>query len=758
MNITEQQALEKIEHLIKEYEEDMQFLHNRDLQSFTILEIPKIMQDMIRLVTTQSPEFSNVSALAVANFVLGHMYGQLRPTINDLSYSADPITPNIYSIIIAKSGNGKDVSHKALTKAAQKAMDYVKSIRDQELKEKERTKYIRSMKKDNPTFDETLVKESDYWSNFNKTKETLVSNFESSRGGITRDLASLAKETYGIQSIFESELGMVVQSNPKAIEVITLLATMYDMGNYTPPSFKTDESREVAIESMFPNFLGISSPALFYVDGPVRKTLVPALKTALARRTTIIFSNAREEFENMYIATSLREERAIAAESKAVIKSLTETLEKQFLETMEYMHSDSSVMFDEDAALLYSDYKGYTKKLSQRMLLKDGDSVEGLELSGRAWKMGRIAALWTMAQKSRIINVSTLRSAIYFCDYTAQHLVEFAKTLELKDYELFINDWKQGFFDNTLPLDKAITKGYINVKNITQQALTNFLKPVNSKLQGVATVSYNETTNAFVFVPVVKNTENTYTYRANPGHIDKSLVNNIATDKLIDSLGQLLSVNSSFNPFATDTTKFIVIQAVDSFLSANMINKYLSTVHHFIAPTEHDHTFTILIPANMVISRSEYKYVAMTIANQLMLKLPPQLCESDTIYNGFAGTTVLQADVNATLYDISGILGSHASGIAVPLLSAKPDIKPTSAVIAKYLQSEILDNHPIIVDMLNASSNPLLLFANLVHDMMIHGVDQQKAITTVDSINASLDTSFAESVITEYLIEPFYGL
>jgi len=110
------------------------------------------------------------------------------------------------------------------------------------------------------------------------------------------------------------------------------------------------------------------------------------------------------------------------------------------------------------------------------------------------------------------------------------------------------------------------------------------------------------------------------------------------------------------------------------------------------------------------------------------------------------------------LYDISGILGSHASGIAVPLLSAKPDIKPTSAVIAKYLQSEILDNQPIIVDMLNASSNPLLLFATLVHDMMIHGVDQQKAITTVDSINASLDTSFAESIITEYLIEPFYGL
>ena len=71
-------------------------------------------------------------------------------------------------------------------------------------------------------------------------------------------------------------------------------------------------------------------------------------------------------------------------------------------------------MFDEDAAVIYDDYKSYTQELSKFLLLKDGDSVEGIEMSGRAFKMARIAATWTIASNSRIINADTLKAAIYF--------------------------------------------------------------------------------------------------------------------------------------------------------------------------------------------------------------------------------------------------------------------------------------------------------------------------------------------------------
>jgi len=753
----EDQILSSLDSLILQYKAELDFIQNRNMDRFDTTVLPQIMQDIVKLAVAKTPSFSNISAVAVANFVLSHMFGMLRPKINDSVYSDDTIGINTYTIIIARSGMGKDSTYQALTKASFQASEYIRELALTEAEKTARTKYIRAASKGLKDFDESTVTQDDY-EEFIKPPEIPITSLSSSRGGLTTSMNRMAKSHFGTKSLFASELALAIQSNPAIVDVLELYSILYDMGKCVAPEFKSEDAKEESVSDMFPNLLGISSPAPFYQEGNVRKLLIPMLTTSLARRVTIVYSSASEEFENEHIAATPAEKRQIQAEQRVILREYTDSINIQLLAAAKTVQEYRTVMFNDEAAIIYDDYKSYTQELSKSLLLRDGDSVEGIEMSGRAFKMARIAAVWAMASNTQYITADILKAAIYFCDYTAQHLTKFTETLKLKDYELFINDWKQGFFDNVLPLDKAITKGYINIKNITQQALTNFLKPVNSRLQGIATVSYNETTNVFVFVPVVKNTENTYTYRANPGHIDKSLVNNIATDKLIDSLGQLLSVNSSFNPFATDTTKFVVIQAVDSFLSANMINKYLSTVHHFIAPTEHDHTFTILIPVNMVISRSEYKYVAMTIANQLMLKLPPQLCESDTVYNGFAGTTVLQADVNAALYDISGILGSHASGIAVPLLSAKPDIKPTSAVIAKYLQSEILNNQPIIVDMLNASSNSLLLFANLVHDMMIHGVDQQKAITTVDSTNASLDTSFAESIITEYLIEPFYGL
>ena len=60
--------------------------------------------------------------------------------------------------------------------------------------------------------------------------------------------------------------------------------------------------------------------------------------------------------------------------------------------------------------------------------------------------------------------------------------------------------------------------------------------------------------------------------------------------------------------------------------------------------------------------------------------------------------------------------------------------------------------------MLDASSNPILLFASVVYDMYVHGVDKQKVVDIVDSINSSLIKSIPEHIKEQYLIEPFNNL
>ena len=752
----EDKILQNLNSLVAQYEADLGFLHNRSMHKFDTTILPQIVQDLIKLATAKSPSFSNVSATAVANFVLSHTFGQLRPTINDPIYSDDAIGINTYAIILARSGGGKDSTYQAITKALTSTMNYVEEQNMLELEEQARTKYIKDMKKGNPEFDESSVTKDDFI-DYVKKPEIPITSLASTRGGLTTSLNRMAKSSFGIKSLFASELGLAIQSNSGIVDVLELFSILYDMGQSVAPEFKTEEAKEESVSGMFPNLLGISSPAPFYTEGNVRKLLVPMLTTSLARRITVVFSNAQEEFENEYIPQSPAENRQIQAEQRVILKEYTEAIDKQLLTAAKALHYDPSIMFDEEAAVIYDDYKAYTQTLSKSLLLRDGDSVEGIEMSGRAFKMARIAATWAIASNSRIIDSATLIAAIYFCDYTAQHLTRFANTLQLQDYELFINDWQQGFFDNVLPIDQAITKGYINVKHITTQSLTNFLKPVNSKLEGIATVSYNDKSNAFIFVPAVKNLDSEYSYRACQGHVTTRPISNIASDKPMSALQLLLGVNSSFNPFVNDTAKFVAFTVTDSFLSMEMISKYLAKTHHYIATTTdpaNRHAFTVILPINTIISKSEYKYVTMSIANQLMLRVLPEHCEHDHINYGYADSVILAATESPTLFDVSGILNNLASGVDIPILPIKSSVKPTVAAIEKYFHQDILQHKSTIIDMLNVSNNSLLLFATIVYNTSVNYVPKSKIIDLIENINASLDRSIPSTIIEEYLIRP----
>ena len=756
----EERILSNLENLIAQYEAELTFLQNRSMNKFDTTQLPKVIQNMVKLATAKTPSFSNISAVAVSNFVLSHLFGQIRPVINDPIYSDDKIGINTYSIIISRSGSGKDSTYQALSKAVSEAHELIASQHLLELEEKAKQKFIRDAKKTTPDLDESTVTRDAYEHIIDKP-ETTIASLGSTRGGLTTSLNRMAKHNFGIKSLFASELGLAIQSNSSIVEVLELFSTLYDMGESVSPEFKTQESKEESVNGMFPNLLGISSPAPFYTEGNVRKLLVPMLTTSLARRVNIVFSNASEEFENEYIPENPTERREIQAKARVVLKEYTEELNKHFVKCVKHALADPIIMFDDEAQFIYDDYKSYTQDLSKYLLLKDGDSVEGIEMSGRAFKMGRIAAVWTLAQNKRIIDAETLKAAIYFCDYTAQHLVKFAHTLELKDYEVFINDWEQGFIDNVLPVDQAITKGYITTKNLNKASLENFLRPVNSKLEGVATVTYNDKTNAFVFVPVVKIVAGDFAYRAVPGHITQAQISNVASGKPMEALGKLLSVNSTFNPFAEETTNFVVLPVEQSFLSMHMISKYLASTHHYIATranSNNHHAFTLIIPINSMISKEEYKYITLSMAHQLMLRIAPEHCEHSTLYQGFAGSTVLSATQPAQLFDISGILGNQASGADVPLLAIKPDTKPSPASIAKYLQDDILQYKQLIIDMLDASSNPLLLFASIIYDMRAHWVSDEQVLSFIDSVNSSLIKSIDEQTKQIYLIEPFVNL
>ena len=342
----EERILSNLENLIAQYEAELTFLQNRSMNKFDTTQLPKVIQNMVKLATAKTPSFSNISAVAVSNFVLSHLFGQIRPVINDPIYSDDKIGINTYSIIISRSGSGKDSTYQALSKAVSEAHELIASQHLLELEEKAKQKFIRDAKKTTPDLDESTVTREAYEHIIDKP-ETTIASLGSTRGGLTTSLNRMAKHNFGIKSLFASELGLAIQSNSSIVEVLELFSTLYDMGESVSPEFKTQESKEESVNGMFPNLLGISSPAPFYTEGNVRKLLVPMLTTSLARRVNIVFSNASEEFENEYIPENPTERREIQAKARVVLKEYTEELNKHFVKCVKHALADPVIMFDD---------------------------------------------------------------------------------------------------------------------------------------------------------------------------------------------------------------------------------------------------------------------------------------------------------------------------------------------------------------------------------------------------------------------------
>jgi len=198
-----------------------------------------------------------------------------------------------------------------------------------------------------------------------------------------------------------------------------------------------------------------------------------------------------------------------------------------------------------------------------------------------------------------------------------------------------------------------------------------------------------------------------------------------------------------------------------SLLSMDMLNHYLADTKHWIATAENpedEHSFNIILPINVHISKSDYKFVSMSIAEQLLLKVNPSDCEPNCVYHGRTGATQLTSNEGASLYDVSGILTNVATSSTVPRLSTKSTVKPTPSSVDKYLNKEVLDNIEIIIDIINISTNQLLIFAGLIYSMKVRWVSDEKIRDVIEQVNGSLENSISEETIESYVLEPFINL
>ena len=752
--------------LIQDYESssELQFMFNSKTAEYDISQLPNIIQDMTRLVTTKSSSFSDISAVGMALFVLSGLFGQARPQISAQAYSDDILGVNFYGLILAGSGKGKDSSHKALIKACGKAFAHVQHLKEKSAVEKAKRVYIKTMAQSNPDFDKSQVAFNDYEDIANKFIEDLepiVADIKSSRGGLTSSMNRMSDSEYGITSIFSSELSMSIESSPFPPEVLELLATVYDMGESNISSFKSAESKEKALQGVYPNFLGITNATSFFTEGPTRNVLVPKLKGAFLRRMFTIFSDTDEEYQNVIQPTNRADKKLLQVKNRQVIHELTSSIDNRLLEAIKGLLGNTTIAFDTEAESLYDDYFGYCESIAMRLELTDSTSTEATEVSGKAFRTGRVAALFALAQNKRIVDYKTLKAAILFADHCSVHSVRLMKALSLQKYQLMVLHYEDGVFGNTLSLSEAITRGYITTKEVGSKAMMNFLSPVNSDMKGRCVVTYCEEKHEFTFTPLARNTNNLYSFRATKVISEDKPVPKELINKGVNIFSKLLITNSSINSFIGNTTKVVILTVDKSLLSIGLVNHYLADIKHWIAyksDAEDESSFTVILPVNMEISKSDYKFISMSIAEQFLLNVAPETCEPEYIHHGYNDAVQFSSDATAKLFDVSGIITNAATSTAVPKLLTKASAKPTAAAINKFVTTEIETNIETIINITNVSNTPLLFLASIAYTMLCKYVSDEVTENVINSINNSIEHSFSAEDINKYVLEPFKGV
>lgn len=760
----EKEAITKWLNLINYFEQEIDLIPLNKTKTFDLTVLPSIVQDLVQVALTKTPSFANITATSIVTFCLSELFGQLRPRIVDSIYSPDSLGLPYYSIVLSGSGSGKDSTYNAMKTAMRSAYEYIEKLKTDEIEDIAKKIFIAQMKREDPDFDITTVRQEHYQHLVKPPEETTIS-LRSTRGGITSSLNRLDRYQWGTKSMFSSEFAMAMQGSGTVTEVFELFSEMFDNGSAASPEFKTEENKEKPITDKFINMLGISSPTMFYTDEAVKNKLIPLISTALARRMFFVSPEVKEDYENLVIPDSTEGVRELLANNRLKHRQLIESTNEELLRAVETVKDSKTLVFEDSAAQLYEDYKAYTQYKATVISTILPNSILALEMQGRAFKLGRVAGLWALAQNTCRIDVPTLQAAIYFAEHSAEHLSRFAKQISMKPYDLLANDYISGVVNGILPVDKAITLGYIT--SATQSTIKAFLEPLNSSLKGIAVVNYSDKDNAFKFIATEKNESvGDYSYSANKVSTpsDRENVTSytyVKDNAKLSTIINLITTDSTYNPFGTkDSTKFVVLDIKSSNISIEILHKYLKYTNHLISlkdDTEDNFTYTLFLPLSETITKHEYMYVCNSIATNLMLRPVKGSTDPSTVYQGYKGTkTINNINNELSLYDISDIRAKMASKKPYTTLRDK-DINLTTTQKRKRAEKAMDEYESMIIALENAD-NMLLEFAHIARYLKTEFVEEQDLIDRIDNLNSSLPNPIDEVKKQKYLIEPFKDL
>lgn len=723
--MTAQKRTEAIKNLITLYERDLGSILEVG-SKFDISKLPAPIQDIIKVVTAKAPSFSNIAALGVANYGMSHVLGQLRPRINSPVYSSNMIGVNAYSIIISNSGTGKSSSASAVLSAFEPALQLIEGQRKQKQIELAKEIALQNARQDDPKLTLNDITEA-MAQPFIKPLPRITASSSSTRGGLASLLNKLQHEQYGNLSVVIDELGLALKSGNTIDEVLAFLTECFDMGRSEAPEFKSEEVKESSIEGMYTNLLAHTSPKIVFGYESVRDKLSMLFHTALARRCNFSFPDEDESCENNPVPDTIAAARQLNHIRHDIMANTAPLISDRMTDIVRQMVTNPMmriVTFDHDASTLYADYFDYCIKRSEIM---EDSSISQIEMAGRSFRLGKLAALWALTCGSNIITKEIYQAVIYYAEYNSKYLEKFVKLTNAQPFELLAQVFKSGK-TNIITLDSALTNGYINR---VSKDFKEILDPLNSVLRTDGTVSYNEESKVFIYSAYKRIQEEesqgdlcmSYTILPDGTSKDDRQYHLNAFDKARCNLGlqnivNLLSKDAIYSAFTYDTitddegnqvenkrgqatinsdTKLIVIDVDKSEVPMEVISEYLESFKHIVATTS-DPTnklkFRIILPINVELSgkdTKQYAYVVKRICADLLVQADKVSFNPAQPFYAYSNSEILFNE-SGQLLDITGYLTDYANDPEFHNQKPLPSVKPKTEAARKSHVNRIMDN------------------------------------------------------------------
>lgn len=570
---------------------------------------------------------------------------------------------NATSFVIAGSGDGKDSAVKAVRRCFAIANDHINEERKSLAKKQAIS--AASEAGETPPYE---------YENYKKfyTPPPPILIAPTTPQGLIQHLNDIADIPLGAGSMYAGELGDELATNANMLEIVKIIAEVYDTGDKESVYTKGKEFRSKEIVAMALNALFVGSPKYILYDYAVKKKFLIAFESKLARRSFFCYvPKTLPKDDNISLLEMKRLERELSVKANTFKEQISDGA--KLVANYHMKKQNELIQISDDVQDLFNLYKIYNDRLADTISHKF--PLSKLVRKHLQWKSLKLAGALAILDESDTIEVEHYVSAIRFCEQLDSDMMLFEQDLVKEQYEIF-SDFMQANATNGkmfLTLHELKKSGYLptqgsplsKMKELTHLASSYDPDGIYTydndgvyyeqiiKVDGL-TLSYKPVDNSKIEAAVASGNEVAI-------QREKQAVAKSATSGFIPvavsfaDLSELLLDDNAYSPFLfkgetrgadniISGAKFIVLDIDKSDITYQEAHFILQDINHHIAQTSNVNNpfkFRILIELDSVVEVNGlvWKYFYTSIAKSLSFTV--DVLPQSQIFYSYKGREVL---------------------------------------------------------------------------------------------------------------------